>query len=154
TVTADQAKAWGVQVGGKPGAKLEVSGHRMVVIDDQPSDAGIGKSVWLQTAQDKGCLIYPAHTAGTKVISGTVVRVDASKTSRLGDTVYVVFEYPDLAAGKYRPLGTEPVPMSIAEARKLGISLGHDGTLRVDKNDFILNEVTKDSHNKVMMDGK
>src|SRR5262249_28256154 len=58
------------------------------------------------------------------------------------------------AALKYKPMGAEPVPMSIAEARKLGISLGHDGTLRVDKNDFIMRQVSKGEGNKVLMDGK
>ncbi|MCC6273541.1 MAG: FHA domain-containing protein [Deltaproteobacteria bacterium] len=153
TLSRDEAQRFGLPLG-EPGVPVTVTQQKLLLLNDKASDIGAGNALYLPTSNEGGHLIYPAHTAGKKAISGKIVTVDADRSSVLGDTVYVFFRTVDLPGKKGSAVGAEPIPMSLAEARKLGIALGHGGKLRVQKNQFILSEVEKGKGKNVLVDGK
>ncbi|MFO1462393.1 MAG: protein phosphatase 2C domain-containing protein [bacterium] len=153
TMSREEAQRFGLPLG-EPGVSVQVTEQKLLVLNDKASDVGVGNALYIPTSNEGGQLIYPAHTIGKKAISGKIVTVDADRTSVLGDTVYVFFRTPDMPGMKGKALGADPIPMTLAEARKLGIALGYGGKLRVEKNQFILSEVQKGKGKDVLVDGK
>ncbi|MCE9624129.1 MAG: FHA domain-containing protein [Deltaproteobacteria bacterium] len=153
TMSKEEAARFGLPLG-EPGVPVTVSENKILLLNDKPSDIGSGNALYIPTSNEGGSLIYPAKMAGKKAIAGKIVTVDADRTSVLGDTVYVFFRGMDMPGKKGAAVGTEPIAMSLAEARKLGIALGQGGKLRVENNQFILSDVTRGKDKNVLVDGK
>ncbi|HEX5035165.1 MAG TPA: hypothetical protein VFW62_11860, partial [bacterium] len=157
--TFEMSRAEAIQLGilrvDKAGDPPVLAENAVLALNDEAANLHRNNRVFVPTSNEGGFTFYPAKAVGTKErIVGDIVKVDPEKTSRQGDTVYVWMRTPDLnSAGKDKLYSAEPVPMSLAEARKLGIYVSHDGKLKVVSNEFVMTPVTKEG-DQVLVGGK
>ncbi len=153
-VSRDEAvKSFGVKIG-KDGA-TSVGQNNYVVVNDEPSDVTMKNPLFVPTGGDSGYYIASAKMSGKNAIGvpSRIVEVDTKATSRHGDTIFVYFRTKALPGEKSELVSADPIALPIAEARKLGITMGAEGGLRIAKNEFMLADCKKTADNKISIDG-
>ncbi|HKX11547.1 MAG TPA: protein phosphatase 2C domain-containing protein, partial [bacterium] len=139
----------------KHGSPPVLAENAVLALNDEAAALHRNNRVYIPTSNEGGLTFYPSKNMKSKErVVGDIVKVDTEKTTRQGDTVYVWMRTPDPSAKDGTQLhSTEPVPMSLAEARKLGIYVSHDGSLKIVSNEFVMTPVSK-TGNQVLVGGK
>jgi len=150
----EAAKSFGVKTD-KDGT-MSVGQLNFVVVNDEAAGITMKNPLFVPTGGDTGYYIASSKMSGKNAIGvpSRIVEVDTKATSRQGDTIFVYFRTKALPGDKSELVSADPIALPIAEARKLGITLGVDGGVRIAKNEFMLSEVKKTPDDKISVDGQ
>jgi serine/threonine protein phosphatase PrpC len=141
-----EGKAMGIERG-------KLSAEKLFVMEDQPNEVTTKKALAVMTNERGGYLISSPKNFGRQVVvEGTFASVD--RVSFEADKVHVWFMTSDLPGKKGKRLSMDPVTMSLAEARQLGILPGYSGKTRIQRNEFFLQDFSREVNGQLVIEGK